>query len=240
MDIKPIRVSSEEQFERLCDRIDREVSFARHHWTLLRAIENAHPEYWREMNESTTFWYLTLIAHQDEVLSSLGRLYDDTNGALSLIRFLETVRANHSFFSKEAYEARMEGRVHAERDRNVAADVDPDLQTVSESDPLVKELRCLRHKAIAHTDADAVRRDAAAAHKRSLPPEHIEELLTRATNITSKYSLHFRSSTFGGIAGADDFMNTLRWVRKGLSVHDAEIEEQLKHVRGTDGGGEKQ
>ena len=99
MPLKPIRVKSEKEFGRLRDRINREVSHARHHWSLLKEIEKARADYSREINESYTFWYLTSIAHREAVLSHLGRLYDDTNGTLSLSGFLETVRANRNFFS---------------------------------------------------------------------------------------------------------------------------------------------
>lgn len=114
MSIKPIRVKNEEEFERLRDRIDREVSHTRHHWALLKALDAAMADYWREMNESNTFWHLTFIAQRESVVSHLGRLYDDTNGALSLSRFLETVRANRKFFSDEAFRIRLKDNPHLE------------------------------------------------------------------------------------------------------------------------------
>src|SRR5580693_878965 len=109
MSVKPIRVRNEEEFERLRDRIDLEVSQARHHWTLLKALDVARADYWREINQSNTFWHLTFIAHYGCVEAHLGRLYDDTNGALSLSRFLATVKANLNFFSDDAFRGRMKG-----------------------------------------------------------------------------------------------------------------------------------
>jgi ribonuclease D len=234
MDIKPIRVGNEEEFERLRDRIDREVSHARHHWTLLSQLEEISAEYWREMNESNTFWHLTFIAHRDAVLAHLGRIYDEYTGSLNLARFLETVRVNRTFFSDDAFKERLKGNPHIEslvKNRPIDdAALDAELKTVSESD-LVKELHSLRNKAIAHTDADVVRRDAPEAHKRWLPPDEIEKLLSTASDITTKYSLYFGGACYGGIAGADDFKATLRWVQKALAAHDAEIEAQHQRAR---------
>ena len=235
MPLKPIRVKSEKEFGRLRDRIDREVSHARHHWSLLKEIEKARADYSREINESNTFWHLTSIAHRDAVLSHLGRLYDDTNGTLSLSGFLETVRANRNFFSDEAFRERLKDNPQVEnlvRDRPIDdAGLDAEIATVSEPDPLVKALHNLRHKIIAHTDADVVRRNAPEAHTRWLPLDKIDKLLSRASDITTKYSLYFHGAFYGGIVGGDDFMATLRWVRKGLAAHDAEIEEQHKRAR---------
>jgi hypothetical protein len=218
MDVKPIRVKSEEEFERLCDRIDKEVSHARHHWDLLKNLEDSRAEYWREMNESNTFWHLTFIAHRDSVLAHLGRLYDDTNGSLSLSHFLETVRANRGFFTDENRHL---------VDSDLAAEQD----SVSPSNPLVKELHSIRHKAIAHTDADAVRRGAPEARKRWLPPDEIEVLIDRASSITGKYNLFFRQMVHGGIAGHDDFKSTLGWIRKGLEANDAEMQREYDTLR---------
>jgi hypothetical protein len=231
---KPITVTNEQEFERLRERIDREVSHARHHWYLLKALEKASVEYWREMNESNTFWHLTFIAHRDAVLAHLGRVYDKTIGSLSLARFLEIVTENPNFFSDDARRDRLKDNAYVEslvRGRRFdAATLDADLQTVSNSDPLVKVLHDLRNKAIAHTDGEAVKSNAAEAHKRWLPADEIETLLNRATDITGKYSLFFGGSYCGGIACADDFMGTLRWVRKALTAHDAEIDKERERA----------
>ena len=58
----------------------------------------------------------------------------------------------------------------------------------------------------------------------------IETLLSRAVAITSKYSLLYRASLYGGIAGADDHKYTLQWVRKALSSHRAEIQKEMEQV----------
>jgi len=54
--------------------------------------------------------------------------------------------------------------------------------------------------------------------------------LHRARTITCKYSVLYKASGYGGIAGADDYKNTLRWVRVALAAHHAEIDEQIQRA----------
>lgn len=105
---------------------------------------------------------------------------------------------------------------------------------MSETDSLVEKLHFLRNKSVAHTDAELVKKPASAAYRPLLPPEDIDALLSRASAITAKYSLYFRGSTYGGIAGANDFEATLKWVRKALAAHDAEFEKE--HERALEPG----
>jgi hypothetical protein len=95
---------------------------------------------------------------------------------------------------------------------------------VSGSDPLVSKLTVLRNETISHTAADRVRTDAPETW---LQDDEVEILLDRASAITSKYSLLYHARQYGGFAGADDYKSTLRWVRKALSAHRAEVERQM-------------
>jgi uncharacterized protein (DUF427 family) len=152
-----------------------------------------------------------------------------------LSRFLETVRANRALFSDDAFKKRLKDNTHVDslvKDRPVDDDtLDADLQTVLKSDPLVKSLHDLRNKAIAHTDADVVKTDTEAANKGWLPPDDIEKPLRKASDITAKYSLYYGASCYSGVAAADDFKNTLGWLRKALVAHDTEIEEQIRRAQ---------
>ena len=226
MNKKAIRVKSEVEFDQLCDRIDLEASHAVHHWSLWKGLHASREDYYLEMNVSNTFWHLTLIAHRDAVLSHLCRLYDKNGGALSLGRFLLTVKANRDFFADAAFRQRLKDNPHVDTlAKNRAIDdseLDKELASVSDSDPLVPKLWDLRDKVISHTDADRVRRNAP---KTWLPPEDMETLLGRAGAITSKYSLFYKASLYGGIVGADDYTSTLRLLRKALSDSQHEIDK---------------
>src|ERR1700683_3994842 len=90
---------NETQFERIRDRIDLEVSHAADHLRLLQGLVASRVDYFLEMNESDTFWQLTIKAQLDAVLAHLCRLYDRTKGTLSLARFLRSVKAHPELFS---------------------------------------------------------------------------------------------------------------------------------------------
>jgi hypothetical protein len=224
-----IRVTSEKEFERLRDRIDLEASHAADHFYLLKGLDESRKEYYPEMNESSTFWHLTFIAHRDAVLSHLCLLYDQHGAALSLGRFLLTVKANAAWFLGTAFRERLKDDPHVDTlvdDRAIDdSELDKELASVSGTDPLVSKLSDLRNTVISHTAADKVRKGTPQAW---LPVQDIETLLSRARAITSKYSLLYRASRYGGIAGADDYKATLRWLRNALSSHRAQIDKEVE------------
>jgi hypothetical protein len=224
--MKAIRVRDPIEFDRLRKGIDQEASAASHHFQLLKGLDEARGEYHREMNESNTFWYLTFIAHQSVVLSHLCRLYDQETSALSLARFLLTVRSNWKQFSKAAFQERPADNPNVEPVINFRAiddiELDRELESVSKTDPSVSRLLSLRNAVIAHTGAKEVQ---SGSQQLFLPVQDIELLLTRARAITSKYSLLCAASMYGGIAGADDYKTTLRWLRKALTAHREQIDK---------------
>jgi hypothetical protein len=213
----------EAEFERLCDRIDLEASHAADHWNLLKGLEESREDYALEMNESSTFWHLTLIAHRDAVLSHLCRLYDKDGAALSLGRFLLTVKGHRDLFSETAFRERQKDNPHVDTLVNHRAidysELDRELASVSGADPLVSRLWELRNNSVSHTDADRVRRKHPKVSHRWLPAQDVEILLSRAAAITSKYSLLYRASLYGGVVGADDYKFLLQLLRKALSSH---------------------
>jgi hypothetical protein len=80
--------------------------------------------------------------------------------ALSLGRFLQTVKENRDLFSDTAFRKRLEENEHLEtlvEDRTIDdAELAGELASVYDSDPLVSRLRVLRNETISHTAADRV------------------------------------------------------------------------------------
>jgi hypothetical protein len=107
--MRAIPVADESEFKRLRDSIASELSDARDHWNLVKALGAARDDYWGEMDLSRTFWHLTFIAHIEAVVFRLCRLYDKDGGALSLVRFLLTVSDNRTLFSDAAFRETPEG-----------------------------------------------------------------------------------------------------------------------------------
>lgn len=222
---------TEEQFERIRDRIDLEASDAGEHLHLLQGMLDARQDYYLEMNESWTFWSLTFKAHYTVVLSQLCKLYDKTKGTLSLKRFLQAVNDHPELFSEASFRKRLEGNLHIDilaADRSLdAAQLAAELASVSETDPLVARLLELRNKTGSHLDAGRIMRGIETA---GLTVAELEVLLRRAREITGKYSLLFRASVYGGTVGSDDYLSTLHWVREALSAHQKGIEEEIARV----------
>jgi len=46
--------------------------------------------------------------------------------------------------------------------------------------------------------------------------------------ITQKYSVAFRASLYGGIAGADDYKNLLDMLREARSSRQVKVDEQIR------------
>jgi hypothetical protein len=107
-----LRDDREIEFERLRERIALEASNAADHFNLLKALEASRENYSLEMNQSHTFWHLTFIAHREMVLAHLCRLYDKDSAALSLSRFLLTVKRNRDLFSEVAFRNRLADNLH--------------------------------------------------------------------------------------------------------------------------------
>jgi hypothetical protein len=146
-------------------------------------------------------------------------------------RFLQTVKANRELFSDAAFRERLKDNAYvdslAEARSFDDSELDRDLASVSGSDLLVKKLWALRDTVISHTDADKVVKDATQTW---LPEQELETLLSRAEAITTRYSLLYRASQYGGIACANDYKSTLEWLRKALSAHDAQIDKEIRDL----------
>ncbi|HEY3827185.1 MAG TPA: hypothetical protein VGL82_21670 [Bryobacteraceae bacterium] len=220
---------TEEEFERIRDRIDLEVSHAADHLHLLQGLLATHPNYFLEMNESWTFWSLTFKAHYTVVLSQLCKLYDKTKGNLSLKRFLQAVNDHQDFFSDAGFRKRLAGNPHINTlaaNRSIeAVELAAELASVSESDALVFRLLELRNKTGSHLDTGRIMQGIETT---GLTVAELELLLRRARAITGKYSLLFRASVYGGMVGSDDYLSTLKWVRKALSAHQKSIDDEME------------
>ena len=160
------------------------------HFDLLNGLWVSRGEYSCEMNVSNTFWHLTFIAHRDAALSHLCRLYDKDTAALSLVRFLKTVKENRDLFSDVAFRERLKGNEHVDaliQDRAIDdSEIEAELASVDHSDPLLSRLMDLRNHVISHTAADRVRR---SMPNPGLPAQEVGMLLNRARSITEEVTV---------------------------------------------------
>jgi hypothetical protein len=230
--MKPIRVASEREFERLLDHMVEEAHRASDHWHLLKGLVAVSKKYEVEMYESRAFWGFTLNAHHDATLFRLARLYDQHDCSLSLKRFLLTVRASVEYFSDGARRTRLKANPFVEGllSRKLSlSTLGGDIRRVSqEGDQLVYRLCNLRNKSLSHVDPNPVRLATVSTLPR-LKQEEVQILLNRACKILNRYSLTYRASTFSAtVVGADDYNHLLDLVRRGRDSVIAAQEEEVR------------
>jgi hypothetical protein len=232
----PVRVASEEAFETLLNRIDKEANRAADHWLLFKGLEASIKDYAAELNESPTFWTLTLNAHYDVVVFRLARIYDQDDSSFGLRRFLLTVKDQPDFFATDAFRKRLQhlhgGSHYLETQTTDARKLDPgaleeDILSVSaEHDPLVARLHKVRNAQISHLDPRFV-----AVSRLQLDRHEIEPLLKRARNLVDKYHLAYRACFSGKAVGSDDYKHLLDLVRKARKATVAKQTREIRKLR---------
>jgi AbiU2 len=198
------------EFGRLLDRLAADIIDAavfRHLLADLRAIFDA---YRREFNESHTFWYLSFQAYSDVVLNRLGRVYVGQKDALSLGRWLEAIKNSPQLFPPTLDTVQL----------------DRDIASVGNKDPLVNKLICLRGNFLAHINWDHAAGGGMKIkdEKFDLTWVEMHRVISRATEILNRYSILFnRTSWSMEIAGRHDYKSILNAVRSDLERMDADI-----------------
>ena len=182
------------------------------------------------MYESQAFWNVTLLAHYDTVLFRLARFYDQHPAALSLKRFLLTVKTCMLYFADEVRRQRLSHSPHVENllPRLLNLALGGDIRRSSESDPLVGRLCQLRNQALSHVEPNPVRLGTTAKLP-WLTDRQIGMLLRRGRKIINRYSLIYRASLVSDtVIGANDFTMVLSHVR---AAHQAIVAQGKKEVR---------
>src|ERR1035438_162400 len=229
--MKAIAITSDEKFERLLDHIGWQAHRAKDYWYLVTKLQAATDDYQAEMNETPAFWGFTFYAFRDVVLSCLCRLYDQDPRVLSLGRFLKTIQTYRAYFSDEHFRERLHLQSLA-TDRTRVDDnaLQDEIRSVSSTDPLVSRLVKLRNGLIAHNDDELVLGNV--QRPGGLEKKQTQNLLDRAVQIASKYSLIYRASWASTkVVGADDYEQLLSLLREGHASVTARIEEEIRQAQ---------
>ena len=141
-------IRSRAQFDWLLDHLQTEACRAGDNWHLRAALDAALVDYCREINQTPVFWQLINQALQDSVVLRLGRLYDPSNGALSLGNFLRTIQDPAGSRTLAALGLCVSG--------HDIDSVEADLKNVSADDPVVSRLVEIRNRYLAHRQAHLV------------------------------------------------------------------------------------
>ena len=216
----------------LDDLVDAGFHFSLHQ-NLAKAIE----EYATELAQSSTFWGLTLSAHMDAVLLRLCRAYDTyEHSALNLRNLLDTIEANLLIFDEPNFRQRLKGNAFVD---SLAAELKPpdqaqlqrDIEVVSDSDPLVHKLVKWRNNYIAHRNSHFTLNPKKFDAQYPLLFAEIEVLIARALEIGNRYSLLFDATAHATLmVGRDDYLNVLKAVREHVEAYDRRLGEEWKQL----------
>jgi hypothetical protein len=235
-----IAVRGSEEFHRLLLALADELVDARIHFNLHQNLTAAMPEYAREFNQSWTFWSLTLSAHMDAVLLRLCKAYDQYGGnnpSLNLRSFLDTIQANLHLFDEPNFRERLKDNpfvdsLAADARRPDSAELEKDLESVSNTNPFVKKLTIWRNNYYAHRSPTSALDPKGFSRQNPLQFPEIEALLTNGVAIVNRYSHLFSATVHStGIVGRDDYKSLLKSVRRDLEAYEARIQEEFAAMR---------
>ena len=98
-----INIKSSDELNSLLDALANEIIDANVFFRLFHDLAETRQShnYSKEFNQSQTFWYLTIEALRESILSHLCRVYDQEDTGLNLVNLLDTIKANLYLFEQE-------------------------------------------------------------------------------------------------------------------------------------------
>lgn len=229
---KPIQITSADDFATLLQGLANDIVNANIHFRLYQDLNASIAEYCTELNQSPTFWNLTISAQLDATLVRLCRAFDSQKPALSLSTWLATIASNLEIFDTPNFKERLSDNPFVEslasEDRTPSKDqLDNDSALVSSSDSLVKKLLRWRNNVGAHrSPLETISPNSAAG-----PPlefDEIQTLLERANAVLNRYSQLFQAVTFSvSMVGADDYKYVLNSIRDSVLESKRKFEKEL-------------
>jgi len=221
---KHSRKLTEAEFQRVFKEVRGDINDLQLHDQVFGGVvENltAYPEIAINFRGFFTAFY---SAMRTDLIVRLGRIYDPEGTgreSCTLVRCLELIRDNPSFFSNEAIERRLTAdyrkwnpdylTFHRPDLKQVEQDLD---QIVGRRKPLIN----LRHKLYAHKDLETIlsgKRDVFLSKH-----EEVKELINLAHEIWNRYSQIWNASTYSTlIIYGDDYKGLFNDLRRGMKVN---------------------
>ncbi|HEY7406005.1 MAG TPA: hypothetical protein VIB39_20935 [Candidatus Angelobacter sp.] len=217
----PIDIASNGEFDLLLERLAKDVVDLEIFRRLRADLDAARAEFSTEFAQSRAFWSLTFQALIEAVFFRLSRIYDGHDQSLSLLRWLETIQHNLELIQT------------GEMDE-VPFDLQQlsiDIESVSDSDPVVKKLIQLRGNCIAHVNAEAIAKGKGLEKRFGLSPDEVNLLVERAATLLNRYGAILRRTVWSTqIVGHDDFRTVLIAMRSYCKKYETEIEEEFSRL----------
>ncbi|GAJ13903.1 unnamed protein product, partial [marine sediment metagenome] len=103
------KLKAEGEFSRYHERLRNELNRVYWHFRLLDYFKEIQKDYDQELNQTPTFWGLTINAHVFSVLTRLNNFFGKKGKVshLHMRSFLDFVKENLDIFSSEAFERRL-------------------------------------------------------------------------------------------------------------------------------------
>ncbi len=238
-----IDVKDSAEFKRLLESLVDELIDAHDHFRLHQDLDAAIPDYQAEFNQSAAFWTFTLSAHMDATLPRLCKAYDLYEGkpSLNLRNFLETIQANLHFFDEPNFLERLKDNpfvdsLAAAPRKPDSAQLQKDLESVSNADPLVKKLTIWRNNYFAHRSRSSALDPKGFAKQNPILFSEIKALIDNGLRIVNLYSSLFSAAVHTSLP-VKDYKYLLDAVRRDLKVRDAELEKQIAAAKAASGKG---
>lgn len=234
-----IEIHDSDEFHRLLSALVGELVDAQIHFNLYKDLTADMPEYAVEFNQSWTFWSLTLSAQLDAVVHRLCKAYDQYgsgNPTVNLRNLLDTIDANQYLFDEPNFRERLKDNpfvdsLAATPRRPDPAQLQQDMRSVSDTDPLVKKLIIWRNNFYAHRSSAHALDAEAFASKYAISIPDIEALLANGVAIVNRYSdLFIATHHSTNIVGREDYRWLLNAARAALEAYEACIQEDIKKL----------
>jgi len=175
------------EFDMMTEKLVSELQAAYMFFEMYCAIEDEIPHHSEAMNKSKHFWSLTRNAHLAATRSTLARIYDQDDKNLSVKSWLRKFKVGH--LKDEYFQSNDLDKFS--RKPLVAGEIDDDIESVSDQDPLVKTLYVRhRHTEIAHLSLKNAQKGVSFFERYPLSRLDIQALIDRAAELINKYSAH--------------------------------------------------
>lgn len=171
------------------------------HWKLSRGIYEAAETWPLVIQQSNTFWTLTIKAHVNVSVLAMCRAFDQEPSALHLLGLLQLIEQNLPLFDEVQFRVRLRDNPFvaslAESARRPdATQLAADIALCSNGDPLVRRLVIHRNTALAHLSRKRRLNSTPSRSDEEITNEDYEILLNRANEIVNRYSVLFGAESF--------------------------------------------
>ena len=189
------------------------------HWKLSRGILEAAKQWPLVIQQSNTFWQLTITAHVNVSVLAMCRVFDQEKTALHLHGLLQLINKNLPLFDEEQFRERLRDNPFVESlaqsaRRPDAQQLATDIAMCSKQDPLVMRLVTHRNNAVAHLSQKRRLNSTPPCADEEITNSDFEILLKRAVEVVNRYSSLFGAESFSTqVIGHDDYKTVFAWVQ---------------------------